>query len=92
MTDMSPFVRTEVPQKPEYLSFHRPCMYSAGPNAFLKPQRIAMYGISCIGFIGCESDQNTDRTAHSAAFTDWMRNMQLLMIIQGNSLIVQMCS
>ena len=64
----------------------------AGPNAFLKPQRIAMYGISCIGFIGCESDQNTDRTAHSAAFTDWMRNMQLLMIIQGNSLIVQMCS
>ena len=47
---------------------------------------------SCIGFIGCESDQNTDRTAHSAAFTDWMRNMQLLMIIQGNFLIVQMCS
>ena len=62
------------------------------PNVFLKPQRIAMYGISCIGFIGCESDQNTDRTAHSAAFTDWMRNMQLLMIIQGNFLIVQMCS
>ena len=26
-----------------------------------------MYGISCIGFIGCESDQNTDSTAHSAS-------------------------
>ena len=39
----------------------------AGPNVFLKPQRIAMYGISCIGFIGCESDQNTDSTAHSAS-------------------------